>query len=118
MTKVLLVDDDRTTTALLKTLLELDGYDVTVVGRGVDVIPTAEKVQPDIVLTDYHLADMEGVEIVSNLRQHPTLSGVPIVVASGMDKSREVLAVGANEFIGKPFEPDHLPALFNKLLGH
>lgn len=117
MAKVMIVDDDRTTTSLLQTLLELDGFEVTVIGRGTDVIPTAEKIQPQLILTDYHLSDMHGVDIVKQIRAHATLKGVPIVVASGMDVSDEVLAAGANEFLVKPFEPDALPPLFNKLMG-
>jgi DNA-binding response OmpR family regulator len=115
--KIMIVDDDRTTTSLMQMLLELDGFEVTVVSRGVDVIPTAEKVMPALILTDYHLTDMHGDEIVRSIRAHATLGNIPIVVASGMDVSEEVLAAGANEFIVKPFEPDALPGLFNKLAG-
>jgi two-component system OmpR family response regulator len=115
--KVMIVDDDKTTTELMKMLLELDGYDVTVVSRGGDVVPQAEVTKPDIILMDYHLADMHGVEIVRALRAHATLNKVPIVVASGMDVSDEVLAAGANEFIVKPFEPDLLAPIFNKFIG-
>jgi DNA-binding response OmpR family regulator len=115
--KIMIVDDDRTTTTLMQMLLELDGFEVTVVSRGADVIPTAERVQPALILTDYHLNDMHGGDIVKQLRAHATLGNIPIVVASGMDVSAEVLAAGANEFIVKPFEPDSLPPLFNRLMG-
>ncbi|MCU0513845.1 MAG: response regulator [Anaerolineae bacterium] len=117
MSKVMIVDDDRTTTSLMQMLLELDGFEVTVVARGVDVIPMAEKVQPELILTDYHLNDIHGVEVVKQIRAHATLKHLPIVVASGMDVSTEVLAAGANEFIVKPFEPDALTPLFHRLLG-
>lgn len=117
MAKVMIVDDDKTTTELMKMLLELDGYDVTVVSRGGDVVPQAEITKPDIILMDYHLADMHGVEIVRALRAHATLNHTPIVIASGMDVSDEVLAAGANEFIVKPFEPDSLAPIFNKFIG-
>lgn len=116
MVKVMIVDDDAVTVSLLETLLELDGYDVIVVRRGIDVVPEAEAKSPDIILMDFHLADMEGTEIIKAIRTHDTLSAMPIIMASGMDVSDEALAAGANKFIIKPFEPSDLPELFNSLL--
>ena len=95
----MIVDDDQTTTSLLQTLLELDGYDVVVVRRGADVIPKAEQSNPDLIMMDYHLTDMEGVDIIREIRKHATLSGVPILMASGMDVSVEAMEAGANKFI-------------------
>jgi DNA-binding response OmpR family regulator len=116
LTKVMIVDDDRTTVKLLQTLLELDNFEVHVAGRGMDVMPLAEKVKPDIFLMDYHLSDMHGVEILRLLRATPEFASTPVVVASGMDVSEEVLEAGANFFLIKPFEPDDLPPLFNRLI--
>lgn len=115
LAKVMIVDDDRTMTSLMQTLLELDGYQVTIVSRGADVITKAEQTRPDIIVMDYHLADTHGVEIVKDIRAHSTLSQTPIVIASGMDVSDEVLAAGANEFLTKPFDPDDLPVIFKRL---
>lgn len=119
MVKVLIVDDDRTTVRLLQTLLELDGFEVEVAPRGADVVPIAEKFQPDIFLMDYHLSDMDGVEIVRDLRGGAAagkFSKTPIVVASGLDVEDEVIEAGANAFMVKPFEPEDLPPLFNRLI--
>lgn len=81
-----------------------------------DVMPLAQKVKPDIFLMDYHLSDMHGVELVRELRASAEFANTPIIVASGMDVSEEVIGAGANSFLVKPFEPDDLPALFNKLI--
>lgn len=115
MTKIMLVDDDRTSTSLLQTLLELDGYDVVVVSRGLDVISKAEQTQPDFFLMDYNLNDVRGVDVLVELRQHPQFHNAPIVIASGMDVSEEVMAEGANAFLTKPFEPSDLADLINNL---
>lgn len=113
----MIVDDDRTTVSLLETLLELDGFEVMTVAHGGDVIPKAEAETPDLILMDYHLADTEGVVVLKEIRKHSTLSALPVIIASGMDVSEEVLAAGANEFLTKPFEPGDLPDLFNRFIG-
>jgi DNA-binding response OmpR family regulator len=112
----MIVDDDRTTVKLLQTLLELDGYEVAVAGRGADVMPIALKFVPDIFLMDYHLSDMDGVEVVRALRASAEFANTPIIVTSGLDVREEVIEAGANTFMVKPFEPDELPALFNSLI--
>lgn len=117
VTRVMLIDDDRTTVKLLQTLLELDGYEVSTVPRGLDVLPKMEQIRPDIVLLDYHLSDIEGDKVVRDLRQVPAFALTPIIVTSGMDVEREALQAGANSFLLKPFEPEALPELFERLLG-
>lgn len=114
----MIVDDDSTTVALLETLLELDGFDVLVVSRGAEVIGRLEVDNPDLLLMDYHLSDISGVEILKRLREHAELRSMPVVMASGMDVRDEVLEAGANEFLIKPFEPSELPVLFNKLISN
>ncbi|MDX1994259.1 MAG: response regulator [bacterium] len=117
MPKVMIVDDDRTTVKLLQTLLELDGFDVSIAGRGGEVMDLANKVNPDVILMDYHLTDMDGVDVLRDLRATPTFAKTPIVIASGLNVEDEVMEAGANAFLVKPFEPDDLPKLFNKLMG-
>ncbi len=116
MTRVMLVDDDRTTVKLLQTLLELDGFEVHVVGRGADVMPLAEKVNPHIFLMDYHLSDVDGVEILRDLRASTQFAKTPVIMTSGLDVEDEVMEAGASKFLVKPFEPDELPQLFNRLI--
>jgi DNA-binding response OmpR family regulator len=112
----MIVDDDRTTVDLLKTLLELDDFRVIIVGRGSDVVPKAEADPPDLFMVDYNLADITGLEVLTRLRNHPDFSGAPVIIASGMDVEDKVLAAGADRFIVKPFEPSELPELFNRLI--
>jgi DNA-binding response OmpR family regulator len=117
MATVMIVDDDRNTVRLLQTLLELDGFNVAVAPRGADVLPVAERFAPDIFLVDYHLSDMEGVEVIQQLRAHPSYAATPIIMASGMNVESEALAAGANLFMVKPFDPGALAGIFNRLIG-
>ncbi|MBZ0301784.1 MAG: response regulator [Anaerolineae bacterium] len=116
MSKVMIVDDDRTTVKLLQTLLELDGFVVQAAGRGADVMPQAEVFQPDIFLMDYHLADTDGVDIIRTLRASEQFATTPIIMTSGLDVEEEALSAGASAFLVKPFEPEDLPGLFNRLI--
>ena len=85
MTKVMIVDDDRNTVKLLQTLLELDGYEVAVAPRGADVMPVAEQAMPDIFLMDYHLSDMDGVDVIRHYGRMQTFANTPIIMTSGLD---------------------------------
>ncbi|HMM27470.1 MAG: response regulator [Chloroflexota bacterium] len=117
MPKILIVDDDRTTVKLLQTLLEMDGFEVMMAGRGQAAIELARQNQPDIILVDYHLTDMEGSELVSRFRAETAFAELPIVMASGLDVADAARKAGANAFLIKPFEPGKLAALFYGLLG-
>src|ERR1041385_5567330 len=83
--KVMIVDDDRTTVSLLKTLLEMDGFDVALVSRGGMVLDKARLERPDIFLMDYHLNDMDGAAVIKILRAEPQFAKVPIVMSSGLN---------------------------------
>ncbi len=112
----MIVDDDRTTVTLLKTLLEMDGFEVAIVPRGAMVMERAYQESPDIFLLDYHLSDMEGTTIVTNLRADPKFAKTPIVMSSGLNVELEAKRAGANMFLVKPFEPGNLAGIFNKLI--
>lgn len=112
----MIVDDDRTTVRLLQTLLELDGFEISVSARGGDVLTLAEKFNPDLFFMDYHLADIDGVEVLRDLRASVEYQNIPIVMTSGLNVEDEVMKAGANAFLIKPFEPDELPGLFNRLI--
>src|SRR5215470_11158116 len=101
--KVMIIDDDRTTVSLLKTLLEMDGFDVVLVPRGGMVLEKAHQENPDIFLVDYHLSDMEGTTVTKNLRADAQFAVKPIVMASGLNVEDEAKAAGVNMFLVKPF---------------
>jgi CheY-like chemotaxis protein len=109
MPKVLLADDDFTMISLLKTLLGMEGYQVETLldktGEPVDFIRASK---PDILLVDVFLGDRNGLDLVRDLRRHPDLNGIKVVMVSGVDKSHECLAAGANAFLLKPYMPDDL----------
>lgn len=116
MPTILIVEDDYTTAKLLQTLLEMDGFRVCSVQRGAEVPGAITEQQPDLLLMDYRLIDMNGIEVIRRLRAEPATQKLPVVMASCMDIEDEAKEAGATVFLVKPFEPDALAGLFHSLL--
>lgn len=117
MARLLVVDDDIAMTKLLKTLLELDGFEVMTAIRGADAQRIATTTPPDLFLLDYHLPDMEGVELIHLLRGHSEFAHTPIMVVSGRYVEPEVLAAGATAFMMKPYDTGELSVVMRQLIG-
>lgn len=117
MPKVLIIDDDKTMVYLLKTLLEMDGFEVVEVRDWKAVLETVSIEKPDIILMDYFLPNTDGLDILSKVRAEPDLAGTRVVMSSGMDVSDKCLAGGADAFLLKPFEPEALIETLNMHIG-
>ena len=114
--KVMIVDDDRTMNSLLQTLLELDGFGVVLCPQGDQVLATATAQKPDVILMDLHIGEADGLELLRQIRQHPELKALPVVMSSGMDMEDECHAAGANAFVLKPYPPEQLSTALKKVL--
>src|SRR4030042_209960 len=116
MPKILLLEVDRDMTMLLTTLLEIEGYQVRSYDSKRPAAAQAEEDKPDLVFLDVHLGGQDGVKILSELKGNPMLSGVRVVMTSGINLTEECLAAGANAFIVKPYMPENLLHLLSKVL--
>ncbi|MBN1427190.1 MAG: response regulator [Anaerolineae bacterium] len=114
--KVMIVDDDKLTVSLLKTLLELDGFEVVSVAEGTTAYQRAREDPPDAFLVDYHLSDGEGTDFVVQMRADPDLYQLPVVMTSGLNREDEAMQAGADWFLIKPFDPSDLVDVFQRLL--
>ncbi|HSQ40631.1 MAG TPA: response regulator [Anaerolineales bacterium] len=108
MKKVLLVEDDATMVALLKTLLKMEGYQVAALDSDADIVSSVIKANPDILLMDVHLLHFNGMDELAKLRATPGGESVRVLMTSGLDFKDQCLMRGANGFIQKPFMPDDL----------
>ena len=115
--KVMVVDDDRTMVTLLRTLLELDGYQVVQPKNAASVLESIAAERPDLVLMDVFLKGHDGIDLVRGLRKLPELAQTPVVMTSGMDVSEQSLSAGANSFMLKPYDPDVLLQTIRSQLG-
>lgn len=116
MTKILLVDDDPITKTLLQTLLEMEGFQVYQWDLGMDVLEKIQNVDPDLLVMDVNLNDVDGLEVLSDLRSRQELDRLRVIMSSGMDYSKECEQRGANAFLLKPYMPDDLIKEIRKLL--
>ena len=113
MAKALVVDDSRTIRTILKRILLELGYEVCEAadGREALAIIYAEGGAVSLVLTDWNMPEMDGLELLKRLRQNPHLSFLKIImVTTETELDRMVLALdaGANEYVMKPFTKDIL----------
>lgn len=108
MVKILIVDDDHTMAGLLKTLLELDGYDVVHEMQEGSLVSTVRSEKPDVILMDIFMIDSDGLELLAELRAEEDLADTRIVMTSGMELSEQAAAAGADAFLLKPYTPDQL----------
>lgn len=107
---ILVVDDLADNRFLLKTFLEAEGYNVEVASNGTTALAQAEALPPKLMLLDVMMPDMNGYEVTQRIRQSIKLSSLPVVLitAHGQESAKLGKAVGANDFICKPFDFDEL----------
>ena len=116
MPKILIVDDDRATSTLLRTLFEIEGFEGVVCPRPDEVLSTMRREQPDVVLMDVHLAEVDSIQILQQMRRDRDLQTVPVVMTSGLDVREQCEANGASAFMQKPFKPGELVMLIKEQL--
>lgn len=117
MARVLHIDHIQADRLLVRKLLSQAGHEVVDATTGLDGIRLAGSVQPNLILVELDIPDLDGYEVTLRLRGMPSLRGVPIVsMMAGGDKQAS-LAVGADGFIAKPFDPASFATLVDRFLG-
>ena len=107
---ILIVEDDNHIKNLISTTLKVNKYNYLVASSGNEAIMLAVSHKPDIILLDLGLPDMDGVEIIKNVREW---SNIPIIVISARSEDTdkiEALDFGADDYITKPFSVEELLA--------
>ncbi len=117
MRKIVIVDDDPNMSRLMRTLFELEGFEVVSAQRYQEILPVIHKARPDAVLMDVRVQGKETLDVVRQMRQEPELTNIPVVMTSGMDYRKQCLEAGANGFMLKPFIPDEIIRMVGTLIG-
>lgn len=117
MNKILVVDDDNDMCLLLNRFLTRNGYEVTGMNNGRAAIEWMKKNQPDLVLCDFRLEDMNGAELLSKIKEmHPAAPVIIITGYSDVKDAVEVMKLGAYDYVTKPLFPDEILLTIKKAL--
>lgn len=111
--RILLVDDDRAALLVLKALLENTGHTVMVSGNGKEALSMVEKHMPQLVLTDWIMPEMDGIEFCKALRQNPEWRNIYVLVMTAQESTErlvEAFGAGANDYMIKPVNSKILAA--------
>ncbi len=108
MKKLLIADDDKAMLGLLTTLLELEGYTVVTETDPNKIFNVVYEERPHLVLLDVHVSGQETMDVLQKIKSDATLGKIPVMMISGMELQNKVMALGADQFILKPFHPQKL----------
>ena len=119
-TVVMVVDDSVTVRKVTSRLLERNGMEVITAKDGLDAVAQLQDHKPDIILLDIEMPRMDGFEVASFVRHDDSLREIPICMITSRtgEKHRErALAIGVNEYLGKPFQETELLETIERLTG-
>ena len=118
--RVLLVDDEPGLRAAVQAYLQDEGFEVKAAVDGEEGWEMAQKILPDLVISDVMMPRCDGYELLKRFREDERLSGTPVIflTAKGMtvDRTQGYLA-GVDDYISKPFDPDELIARVRNVVG-
>jgi CheY-like chemotaxis protein len=113
---ILVVDDDADFRTGLRMALEMKGYQVDEAENGEQALATLAEKPPLLVLLDLQMPVMNGREMLQRMRANADLKEVPVVIISGFGFEWEAELMGAQGYVGKPFEPEELQRTIANLL--
>ena len=115
--KILIIEDDPTTCNLLKTTLELEGYQASFVHsvENDDVAALLNDQQPDLLFLDFHLGNVNALKYMTAIRNDSHWQNLPVLMTSAIDLTQECLEAGANGCIVKPFNWDEIAARVSQI---
>ena len=118
---IMVIEDEEAIGIMLKYNLEKEGFDVAVQSRGSKAIADVEKLHPSVILLDWMLPEISGVEICKLIRSKPDIKDIPIIMltAKGEEEDKvKGLSAGADDYVTKPFSIPELIARVKSQLRH
>jgi two-component system chemotaxis response regulator CheY len=120
---ILIVDDSFPMRAVIKKVIKASGFNIGELfeaGNGQQALQILNEQWLDLVLTDYNMPDMNGLELLKAMKSQQTLTDIPVVIVTteGSDQRvEEFLSQGAVAYIKKPFTPEQIKSHLNQILG-
>lgn len=118
--KVLVVDDSKSIREVVAYTLEKEGYEVLTGENGKDALKHLTHPDIGMVITDLHMPEMDGISFIQEVRKQDDFKYIPILflsTESNINKKQEAKQAGATGWMVKPFQPEKLLHIMNKLLG-
>jgi diguanylate cyclase (GGDEF)-like protein len=109
--RILIIDDDPLIRHIVVTALAKDAYEIAEADSGAEGLAKASATQPDLILLDVMMPDVDGYEVCFKLRSNPTTVNIPIVMLTALGEIGERvrgMQMGADDYITKPFDPREL----------
>lgn len=119
MPKLLIVDDETATVEMLLTYLTMAGYEAVGAYCGNDGLTMVEVEEPDLIILDLMMPDIEGFEVCAKVRAHPRYSHLPIIIVSARSDAEAIERahrLGANGYLIKPINLAQLMSEIRRLL--
>jgi len=119
MSKVLIVDDERDILDLLRMHLEHEGHEVTEASNGIDALKQAIASLPDLIVLDWMLPGLDGLNVFKRLRTDSRTRDIPVVMLTAKAQQADRLTgleLGADDYLTKPFSPRELLLRVNAVL--
>ncbi|MEX1138311.1 MAG: response regulator [Bacteroidota bacterium] len=117
--QILIVDDEPVWLKVLGHLLETKGYTVKKAASGADALNTLKSYEPDLILLDVRMPDMNGFDLLDHIKKLPKLASKPVVFVSAMDDfhaKKVARELGAADYILKPIDETEVNNVLEKYL--
>lgn len=120
---ILIVEDSFPMRAVIKKVIKASGFDIGLffeAANGKEALQVMDQQWLDLVLTDYNMPDMNGLELLKSMKQSDTLADIPVIMVTteGSDQRVEqFLKQGAVAYIKKPFTPEQIKSHLHRILG-
>ncbi|HEY7924497.1 MAG TPA: response regulator, partial [Vicinamibacteria bacterium] len=113
--RIVVIDDEVNAAAALQTLLEEDGYEVARANDGASGLQLLEKTDADVVLTDLRMPGMDGIELLTRIKQIRPETMVILMTAYGTVKTAvKAMKLGAEDYLGKPIDVEELEVMLQR----
>ncbi len=119
MPRILAVDDEPNIVRLIQVNLERDGYTVETASNGAQALAKIRQSRPDLLVSDVMMPEMDGFELLANIRRDPMLNDLPVIMLTAKAQDRDVMegyTRGADMYLTKPFNPMELKQFVKRIL--
>ena len=117
--RIVVVDDSRTQAAMLRVLLQQNGYEVFTAFDGEQALRAVDEHQPDVVVADIVMPVMDGYAMCQSIKADPILAQTPIILLTALQDPTDIvrgLQAGADYYLTKPYQPDYLLSTLENVL--